>query len=127
MYKRNSGSAEVDILQNQFTAYLTKAFHNGRAQYLLKKNRLEREIATEDLQLFFEPHFEDFTDYDALYKALKTIKERELYVLLARVIEEKGFREIAEEINMSYKATTEIYYRTIAKLRKLLGGDTDEF
>lgn len=55
MYKRNSGSAEVDILQNQFTAYLTKAFHNGRAQYLLKKNRLGREIATEDLQLFLSP------------------------------------------------------------------------
>ena len=37
--------------------------------------------------------------------------------------DEKMKYEIAEELGLSYKGAAAIYYRTIAKLRVLLGGE----
>lgn len=39
MYYRNDGSDEINAVQNQFTAYLTKALRNARAQYIRSKVR----------------------------------------------------------------------------------------
>lgn len=66
-------------------------------------------------------------DGEIVRMALNKIKERERYILLARVIDEKSFTEIADELGMEYKTVTSAYYRVIVKLRKLLGGDFDEF
>ena len=63
-----------------------------------------------------------FAEYDALRQALKEIKEQERYILLARVIEEKSFSQIAGETGLSYKGAAAAYYRTLERLRKLLGG-----
>lgn len=54
--------------------------------------------------------------------ALRAIKDRERYVLLARVMDEKDFEQIGAEVGLSYKGAAAVYYRTIAKLRKLVGG-----
>lgn len=39
MYKKNNGSTEQEILQNQFSAYVKKAVHNRRIQFLTEKSR----------------------------------------------------------------------------------------
>ena len=64
-------------------------------------------------------------DYAELYSALSAIREKERRVFLARVLDEKGFDEIARELGLSYKGAAAIYYRTIAKLRVLLGGEDE--
>lgn len=130
MYKRNDNSTNEHDLQNQFTAYLQNALHNKRIDYIYKNHFLQSEILMEDMDRF------DITDteyilkldkFDALAKALQNIKERERYILLARVIEEKSFSQIAEETGLSYKGAAAIYYRTLKKLQKILGGGTDDF
>lgn len=65
----------------------------------------------------------DLTEYEAVYQALRAIREKERYILLARVVEEKSFSEIASELHMGYKGAAAIYYRTIEKLRRMLGDD----
>ena len=73
----------------------------------------------------------DYPDLQAeneiLINALNKIKEKELYVLLAHVIEEKNFKVIAAELGIGYKGAAAIYYRTIAKLKNLIRGETNEF
>ena len=131
MYKRNDGLTGDQILQNQFTAYLTKALRNARAQYIRNKvRRLQIELAIEELEYLGIPsgnQMEKLTDTEDVLAALQVIKEKERYVVLARVIDEKGFETIAEELGMSYKGAAAIYYRAIHKLRHLLGGDRNEF
>lgn len=64
----------------------------------------------------------DLCETDALTCALKKLNERERYVVLSRVLEEKSFEEIADKLGMKYKGVAAIYYRTIAQLRNILGG-----
>ena len=48
MFKRNSGSNEHDILQNQFTSYLSFAVSNARIDFIRAKiARLKREQVTD--------------------------------------------------------------------------------
>ena len=50
MYKRNDGLTEDHRLQNQFTAYLRSAVHNGWIDYLRGKDKPQRvEIMLEDM------------------------------------------------------------------------------
>lgn len=128
MFTKNSGSNEHDILQNQFTAFLASALKNRRLMYLRSRvRRLRREVIAEDLVFFYvetEEFNENlFSDSDALRHALKELREKERFVLLARVIDEKSFDEIGTKLGIGYKGAAAIYYRTITKLRKLLGGD----
>lgn len=131
MYYRNDGSDEINAVQNQFTAYLTKALRNARAQYIRNKlRRLQIELALDEMEYLTLPaenSMEKLADAEDLLAALQLIKAKERYVLLARVIEEKGFEEIAADLGMSYKGAAAIYYRTIEKLRRILGGDKNEF
>ena len=120
MNYRNDGSDEINAVQNQFTAYLTKALRNARAQYIRSKvRRLQIELAIEELEYLGIPaenQMEELTDAEDVLAALQVIKEKERYVVLARVIDEKGFDTIAEELGMSYKGAAAIYYRAIHKL-----------
>lgn len=70
-----------------------------------------------------EDYIEPDLTYAELHTALHSIKDKERRVFLGRVLDEKGFDEIAAELGLSYKGAAAIYYRTIAKLRVLLGGD----
>lgn len=131
MYYKNDGLTEDNRLQNQFTAYLRNAVHNGRIDYLYKQNKPRRaEIMLDDMDYLMAEE-KDFllqlAEYEVLRQALQEIKEQERYILLARVIDEKGFAQIAEEVGLSYKGTAAVYYRTLQKLRKLLGGERNEF
>lgn len=129
MYKRNDGLSSDHVLQNQFTAYLRNAVHNRRINYFLKKRSSSYvEIPLEDVDYFTEDG-DNFifrlTEYEEIQQALQKIKEQERLILLARVIEEKSFSQIAAELGMSYKCTTAIFYRTLEKLRKILRRESE--
>ena len=127
MYKRNDGLTDDHILQNQFTAFLNTALSNRRKVYLRgKRRRCKREYLTDDITMILmteEDYIEQDLTYAELHTALHSIKDKERRVFLARVLGEKGFDEIAAELGLSYKGAAAIYYRAIAKLRVLLGGD----
>lgn len=127
MFNKNDGTNEHDILQNQFTAFLSMAVSNARADYLRAHiRRLQREMLTEEYGILFSDdvdYIEVLTENDALYRAIRGMKERERHVVIARIIEEKGFEEIAEELGIGYKGVTAIYYRAIQKLKDILGGE----
>lgn len=127
MFAKNNGSNEHDILQNQFTAFLTVAISNARIDYLrIRIRRLQRELITEEHEILFSQetdYIEVILDNDALRHAMQEIKEKERYVVLARILDEKGFDEIADELSIGYKGAAAIYYRAIKKLKKILGGE----
>lgn len=131
MYYRNNGSDEINAVQNQFTAYLTTAIRNARVQYIRNKVRhLQIELTIDEIEYLGIPaenQMEKLTDAEDLLAALQIIRKKERYVLIARVIDEKGFEEIAGELGMTYKGAAAIYYRTLEKLKRMLGGDMDEF
>ena len=128
MYKRNDGLTGDQILQNKFTAFLNTALCNTRKAYLRGKyRRCKREYITDEFFLcpYDGEYIESAVDYAELYAALSAIREKERRVFFARVLDEKGFDEIARELGLSYKGAAAIYYRTIAKLRVLLGGEDE--
>lgn len=126
MFKKNNGSNEHDILQNQFTSYLSLAVSNARIDFIRAKiARLKREQATDQYELLFSQEvfeIELFLENEALFQAIKDIREKERYVFLARVLEDKRFKEIAKELDMGEKGVAAIYYRTVKKLRDMLEG-----
>lgn len=129
MYNKNSGKTENEILQNQFTSFLSVCVSNARIDYLRSRiKRLQRELIIEEQEVYFSEavdYIELLGDNDALDRAMRQIKEKERYVVIARVLDEKGFEEIAGELGMGYKGVAAIYYRAIKKLSELLGGDKE--
>ncbi len=116
------------ITQNQFTAYLKKAVRFRRIRYLTNHSRItsnelsltESEFALPDKTDIIQ----EIADYEAMQQAMKSTKEKERRIVLARIVEEKNFYEIAKELGMTYKAVTSLYYRVLKKLRKYMeGGD----
>ena len=57
-----------------------------------------------------------------LEKALGVSISDEVYDNLERIINEKSFDDIANELGLGYKAVAAIYYRAIKKLKQILGG-----
>lgn len=107
MYKKNNGSTEQEILQNQFSAYVKKAVHNRRIQFLTEKSRKFRfETPLFDLDyLLFDTTdiIQEITDHETVRQALRSIKENERRIVLERIIEEKSFGQLSDELGMSYK------------------------
>ena len=126
MFNKNNGSNEHDILQNQFTSFLSKAISNARIDFIRAKiARLQHEQATDQIELLFVREtfeIESFMENEALRQAIKDIREKERYVFLARALDGKKFKEIAKELGMGDKGVSAIYYRTVKKLRDLMQG-----
>lgn len=131
MYKRNDGCGSVNAVQNSFTAYLKRAIHNSRIDYLYKKKsplRFEVSLGDQELSTTEQLDFESrLAECDALQRSLRMINDRERYILLARVVDEKDFEQIGAEIGLTYKGAAAVYYRVLAKMRKLIGGDGNGF
>lgn len=133
------GTFENDSdLQNQFTAYLVRAIHRKRSDYIdARMRRMEREVPM-DLPEYYrdaetanilldelidrEPlSFGDISfENERLENALRRLPDRDRYVLFARAIAERSFEELAIETGLSYKGVAAIYYRAIGKLKKEL-------
>ncbi len=126
MLHRNKGSNEQDILQNQFTSYLSFAVSNARIDFIRAKiARLKREQVTDQYEILLTQEVmevEAIFENEALTQAIKDIREKERHVFLARVLDDKKFKEIAEELGMGEKGVAAIYYRTVKKLRDILEG-----
>lgn len=126
MFKKNNGSDESHRLQNQFSAYLKKAVRNRRIRFLVDKARLEKkEQSLTDIE-FALPDMNDMmekiADYEALQYALKSIRDKERYIVLSRLVAEVDFEDIAKELGMTYKAVTCLYYRALKKLYQYMEG-----
>ncbi|MBQ8848988.1 MAG: sigma-70 family RNA polymerase sigma factor [Clostridia bacterium] len=127
MYKRNNGSTEQEKYQNKFTAFITASIRNERKAYLRTIYRSKTNIC--DME---EEHFAmipdktnfvlEITVSDTLEKALASLTDRERYVLISRVIQEKSFEDIADSLGMKYNGVATLYHRTVVKLRKKIGG-----
>lgn len=129
MWQKNNGKSETEVLQNQFTAYLTTAVQRRRNDYLQQIDRRRHiENLTEDF--LFVPEYsieEDMLlglpvlmqlENSVLLQALKELRERERYIFLERVLDSKSFEVLAEEMELSYKGVAAVYYRTIQKIKK---------
>lgn len=128
MRQRNNGKKESDILQNRFTAYLSKAVQHRRNDYLEQISRCREESMPEEMivelggsmeqdimeELPLMIRLEDNT----LFYALKSLSEKERHVFLARVLDEKGFDVLAVELGLGYKGVAAVYYRAVEKLKK---------
>ena len=54
------------------------------------------------------------------------VSEKEREIVLARVIDEKPFVEIAQEMDMTYKAVSQLYYRILKRLKLHMEGVDNE-
>lgn len=130
MLPRNNGITENEILQNQFTAYVSRAIRNRRLRYIMNRDQKNsKEFLFSQLQDFLaaeEDRIGDLLEYELLRQALRQIKDKERMVVLARVVEEKSFGEIAQDMDMTYKAITNMYYRIMKRLKAHMEGvDTE--
>ena len=138
MWQRNNGKSETEIIQNQFTAYLTTAVQRRRHDYIQQQDRrLQMESLTEDFPFMPEcsierdmflglPVLMQLED-SALLCALKELSERERYIFLTRALDGKGFEVLAEETGMGYKGVSAVYYRTVQKIKRKIEVMKNEF
>lgn len=133
MQYRNDGSREEYQIQNQFTAYLQVALRRRKCAYLSERRRKQQheQPMEPDRQFFSANAWEDEylrrmelrMEYRAILQAVDQLQERERYVLLARILEERSFMELAQELQIGYKGATAIYYRALRRIREKLEGE----
>jgi len=132
MFTRNEGITESDILQNRFTAYILTAIRRRKIQYMqdiLKKQQYEEsiEISGNKGNLSTNPDmlrdlpFLERIENNELYTALEQAKEHHRYIFFAKVLENRSFVEIGEELGMKPNTAAIIYYRFIKSLKNKLG------
>ncbi|MCM1192549.1 MAG: sigma-70 family RNA polymerase sigma factor [Acetatifactor muris] len=129
MWQKNNGKSETEILQNRFTAYLATAVQHRRNEYIQQITRRQQtEVVTDVIgdrqkgdvekdMLLGLPLSMQLED-SALIHALKEVNERERNIFFARVLDERSFESLAEELGLGYKGVAAIYYRTIRKIKK---------
>jgi len=131
MRQKNKGQTESERLQNKFTSYLSMILQYRRVEYLQQViERYQTEQLTDylaaDLEFYVEQEIIETLpllmrlENDTLLCALKKLTERERQVLLARVLDEKGFGELAEQLGMTYKGVAAVYYRALKKLKNYM-------
>ncbi len=126
MFPRNNNITENEILQNQFTAYVSRAIRHRRINYIRKREQKNlKEFSFSEVEDFVpveDNKVEKLLEREALRLALCQIREKERKIVLARVVEEKPFTEIAQEMGMTYKAVTHLYYRVLKRLKVHMEG-----
>jgi len=130
MNKRNAGQSADEILQNEFTAYFTKAVQRHKKKYLRKiSSRQQKELLRADDTASEKPNEYDLADSvhimqqiesEALYRALCNTREIGATILFMHAIEDLSFPTIAERLHMSETAVKTVYYRLLAKLKKTI-------
>lgn len=126
MLPRNNGITENEILQNQFTAYVCHAIHRRRMRYIIKRDRKNnKELNLSQLQDYVsveDDPISELMEYDLLRQALRHIQQKERAIILARVVGQKSFEEIAREMGVTYKSVTNMYYRIMKRLKAYMEG-----
>ncbi|MDR0861477.1 MAG: hypothetical protein LBN30_01675 [Oscillospiraceae bacterium] len=133
MRERNDGKSADDILRNQFTAYLVTAVRNRKIRYLQAKRRHEqRELPLDIEDYAAEPRdetdllgnlslIEQLEDF-RLQQALRQAKTRDLYIFLAKALDDRPLADITAELGIGFHTATNAYHRMVRKLRRELGG-----
>ena len=133
MLFRNDGKGESNAVQNRFTAYVVLAVQRRKSAVL----RHRKEIAEFEYSVDFDGDLvwmqsQQDTDFSALMmqfeiiafeQALDRLSKRDRYILVTRLLHRRSFDEIAQELGLSYKGVTTVYYRAIKKIRKELRGE----
>ena len=112
MQYRNDGSREEYQIQNQFTAYLQVALKRRKNAYLSQRHRQQQHerpmepdqqpISAEAWEDEYFRKMELLMEYRAVLEALDQLQKRERYILLARIMEERSFTELARELQVGY-------------------------
>lgn len=136
--KKNNG--ENSYLQNMFTAYVAKSVRNRRRDILRARMKRQENEMYVDVQEFFrvyedklgvsgkksEKEAVSFEEIDfqneALERAIWNLSDRDRYVLFARILEERSYEELSEELGIAYKGVAAVYIRAIKKIRKEIEG-----
>ena len=143
MVHKKKNNEEDSYLQNMFTAYVAKAVRNRRRDILRARiKRRENEMYV-DVQEFFrvyedklgvsgkksEKEAVSFEEIDfqneALERAIWNLSDRDRYVLFARILEERSYEELSEELGIAYKGVAAVYIRAIKKIRKEIEGSDE--
>lgn len=132
MHTRNDGKGENNILQNQFTAYLSLSVVRRKKDILKKQERLQRRELSTDFQddalldafsvCMPDPLPLEFEN-QALEAALDKLSPRERYIFFARVLNKRSFEALSAELGVTYSGVAVAYHRVVHKLRKALGGE----
>ncbi len=131
MWKSNSKQNESEAIQNRFTAYVSIAIRRRRNEFIRQILRYQMvesmftdiETKVDDSDGMEQKVIEGLPLYlrlenDQLLCALKGISDRERYVVLSKILNEKGFEELSSELGLGYKGVAALYYRAIKKLKK---------
>ena len=134
MQYRNDGSREEYQLQNQFTAYLQVALKRRKNACLSQRHRQQqherpmepdrRPISAKAWDDEYFRRMELLMEYRAALEALDQLQKRERYILLARILEERSFTELAQELQIGYKGAAAFYYRALSRIREKLEEET---
>lgn len=130
MLPRNNGKGEVNVLQNQFTAYLLTAIHRKKDAVLRKRRRVSRyeesvdfqSIPPEDQMVYVQKFpLEEAFENAALEMVLEQLSPRDRYIFLARVLDKRSYEELGEEFGLGYQGAAAVYHRVIKKIRNAMG------
>lgn len=119
MFPKNDNIGEINIIQNQFTAYLVTAVRRRRKGYLESKAKQERyEIPlTAGESRRDAPCERVMINHLHLQCVLEKLKKRELRILTMKVLKGYMLQEIADELNANCDAIRSTYYRTLKRLK----------
>ena len=130
----NDGSDPINAVQNRFTAYLTTAIKRRKYHYIKKKIQQDsHEVSVDDNEYTnLWPEEVDMLaglpplaqmEKQRLLQVLIGLTDRERYVLLAHILDERTFDELAKELGLGYKGVAAAYYRALQKVQKRMRGD----
>ena len=132
----NDGSDPINTVQNRFTAYLTTAIKRQKYHYIKKKIQQDcHEVSVDDTEYTdLWPEEVDMLaglpplaqmENQRLLQVLIGLTDRERYVLLAHILDERKFDELAKELGLGYKGVAAVYYRALQKVQKRMRGDRE--
>lgn len=136
---RNDGISESNILQNEFTSYLMICLQGRKRRYYKQKqkyacelplNGYEEKLSIDSIEnsMGHMPVLQQIED-EGLFQLLLHSTEKELKVLLMRILDERTFVDIAQELNLNQNTAKTIYSRLMKKIKneKKGGSDSNEF
>lgn len=134
MRDRNDGTDPINAVQNRFTAYLAQAVRRQKGKYLKKKAQkaaVESDIDPMEHEYLWPEEVDMLAglpplarmENQHLLRALVSLTDRERYILLAHVLDERDFSVLSAKLGLGYKGVAAVYYRTVQKIKQELRGD----
>lgn len=134
MRKRNDGTDPINAVQNRFTAYLPQAIGRQKGQCIKKKAKkaaVENGIDPVEHEYLWPEEVDMLAglsplarmENQHLLRALVSLTDRERYILLAHVPDERDFSALSAELGLGYKGVAAVYYQTVQKSKQEMRGD----